>query len=130
MAERQGWRSIAASAFMLSQTTVSWSLLRVDSRAGPILPFPWKHIRVEHWVVAERRGPTARAICWVSAIFDAVPFFLEPAYDVPINSAGHAESGTDHWSNCKSPARMACCNTARAAAVLAVASDLSRSVEP
>ncbi|HMF44868.1 MAG TPA: FAD-dependent oxidoreductase, partial [Polyangia bacterium] len=65
--------------------------------AGDVARYPYaptgEHVRIEHWVVAQRMGRVAALnILGGDLPFTAPPFFWTTQYDVTLSYVGHAES--------------------------------------
>ena len=68
--------------------------------AGDVARYPdprsGKHIRVEHWAVAQQMAAVAAAnMLGMQRRFVDVPFFWSVHYDVTLSYVGHSESVTD-----------------------------------
>ncbi|MCI1187622.1 FAD-dependent oxidoreductase [Hymenobacter sp. DH14] len=91
-------------------------------------PHSGQHIRVEHWVVAQRQGQTAaRNMLGQREKFDAVPFFWSKHYDFSIRYVGHAEKWDEavvSWDLAKKEFSIAYQSGGKTLAVASVKRDL------
>jgi NADPH-dependent 2,4-dienoyl-CoA reductase/sulfur reductase-like enzyme len=91
LAERAGLRvdgGIVVDSRLRTSAAGIWAAGDVASWPDPRLG---RHVRVEHWVVAQRMGQhAARNVLGADAPFHAAPFFWSQHYDATIAYVGHA----------------------------------------